>query len=89
MNAYTGAIAPLDSQLVSRVEIGQPITSEILRITPESATGEKDFREAIADMVDRGEPVVAVGPHVAQQIKLGRRELERRARRRNAPRPGR
>lgn len=43
---------------------------------------------ALADVAG-GDPIVPVGPRVVQQMELGRRELERRHRRREQQRKGR
>lgn len=87
MNAETGATYFLGVDVFGEGALGSP-----LAMPQEPAWGGRELsadESAAVTALRRGEPVVRVSEHVAQQVKLGQRELERRAKRRKASRTAR
>lgn len=99
MNTNTGAIYQLGDDLIESLPQptfgADPVVLEELHRAEVERKQEELRREltgmevaALADLA-AGDPVVPVSPRVVQQMELGRRELERRARRREQQRKGR
>lgn len=95
MNADTGIVHPLpDLKTVGGgswwPEVGQPITPSCLPSHDEGLSREeKGQLETLRGAVYAEEPIVVVSGTVAQQVTLGRRELERRRRRGKAAKQAR
>lgn len=90
MNAYNGQIYELPSEVGAQAVYGQPITWPMLDVDLtakpvaelESRTTRESQLAALRAALDRKEALVAVSGDVAQRLRLGDRELARRARRR-------
>lgn len=90
MNADTGRVHDLEGVLKAETVFfpGQPLESDMLAEVDDLEGEAKARLEALKGELDAGEPVVGVSGDVVQRLRLGDRELDRRARRRQTPPPG-
>lgn len=84
MNTNTGAVYEMGGAVADHLYFVQQLGGEVSFAEAERRKREKltpDERDAIMAVRD-GDPVVPVSGRVAQQMKVGQRELKRRERRR-------
>jgi hypothetical protein len=82
----SGRIVPVPDELQHEVEIGQLVPTDLMRRLAEHEATNPVDAETINGMLEEARHAVCVSGDVAQKVKLGERELDRRERRRAARR---
>lgn len=90
MNANTGVAYDLGKDLVRSGPLGEPIdaTNYLDRFEALDRPATTDEMACAVDIA-KGDPILAISQDAAQRLRLGERELERRARRRKAAKQAR